>query len=505
VLPVTQEEKAGASRATFWKQIKQAADETGNASLRAAAAFGELLERDDATREKVATSVDPKDLGKGNRCTLECHEDEGRKIVELADAKDWFRRYFAQVQEQRKEEGPEGLCQVTGQYGPIATTHSMKLSGLPGGLAMGTAVVSNDKPAFQSYGLEDAANASIGYRAAEGYARAMQALIDNEPAPGNVARRTRLTVGETTFLFWTRQGAEFDVASLLDAPSPSAVAKLLESPGTGRAVAGLDADEFYCLAVSANAARVVVRDYLEEPVGEAKRNLASWFEDLRIIDQFSGESTSLFPLWRLSAATAREPKEVAPHVPVRLLMAVLKKLPLPESVLAECLGRLRAEGSGGFRAERMGLIRLCMNRWSILQGDKEGFMGECMETERNDAAYVCGRLLAVFERLQWGALRDVNATVIDRFYGTASTAPATVFPRLFKSAQQHLSKLEAEKPGMAENLRKQLEDLSSRIQSFPLQLSLRDQGRFALGFYHQRADYRRASQERKAAAAAAAE
>lgn len=131
-------------------------------------------------------------------------------------------------------------------------------------------------------------------------------------------------------------------------------------------------------------------------------------------------------------------------------------------------------------------------------------MSEQLDRDLKDPAYLCGRLLAVFERLQFFALRDVNATVVDRYYGTASTAPATVFPRLVRSAEQHLSKLHGEKPGLGVNIQKEIEEIITDLPpAFPLTLSLRDQGRFALGFYHQRADYRRQSQERKAAAATA--
>lgn len=124
-------------------------------------------------------------------------------------------------------------------------------------------------------------------------------------------------------------------------------------------------------------------------------------------------------------------------------------------------------------------------------------MTEKIDPKRKDPAYICGHLLAVFERIQWGAMGDVNATIIDRFYGTASTAPALVFPRLFKSAEQHLSKLHGERPGMAVNLQKDLEALSVPLDNFPRMLSLSEQGQFALGFYHQRAEYRKQAADRK--------
>jgi hypothetical protein len=56
-------------------------------------------------------------------------------------------------------------------------------------------------------------------------------------------------------------------------------------------------------------------------------------------------------------------------------------------------------------------------------------------------AYKCGRLLAVIERIQSAAIGNPNATLTDRYYGSASTAPASVFGVLLRMTQPHLSKL----------------------------------------------------------------
>lgn len=238
--------------------------------------------------------------------------------------------------------------------------------------------------------------------------------------------------------------------------------------------------------ISANAARAVIRDYLEQPLPRLRENLARWFQHLRIVDPYKKEVTSVFPLWILAAATVRQGDDVAPATPTLLLDAAFKAGPVPDSILGACIRPLHVEGSEGFKPARMALIKLALIRMNT-QG---ATMGEELDTSRDDPAYVCGRLLGVFEQIQSAAMSGVNATVVDRFYGTASTAPALVFPRLFKSAEQHLSKLSGEKPGWAVNLQKELEALSIRLQRFPSLLSLSEQGQFALGFYHQRADYR---------------
>ena len=103
------------------------------------------------------------------------------------------------------------------------------------------------------------------------------------------------------------------------------------------------------------------------------------------------------------------------------------------------------------------------------------------------AAYQCGRLLYVLEDAQRQALPGVKATIVDRFYGTASTAPLSVFGRLLRGAQAHLGKLERDRPGAHRRLQGRIEMIAANLTGFPSALSLVDQGLFALGYYHQRA------------------
>ena len=119
-----------------------------------------------------------------------------------------------------------------------------------------------------------------------------------------------------------------------------------------------------------------------------------------------------------------------------------------------------------------------------------------LDTSCPDPAYLCGRLLSVLEAVQFAALGDINATIVDRYYGTASSAPASVFGRLLRGAQPHLAKLQRDKPGAFYRIDLQLQDILSGFEEkqFPHTLDLLSQGRFALGFYHQRASDRRARQ-----------
>ena len=122
-------------------------------------------------------------------------------------------------------------------------------------------------------------------------------------------------------------------------------------------------------------------------------------------------------------------------------------------------------------------------------------MTECLNPDSRDSAYLCGRLFAVFDRLQYLALGGVNAGVVERYYASASVTPALVMGRLFRNAQFHLAKADG---GIATNATKDFETITSALgTAFPSALTLEQQGRFALGYYHQKAEYRRRTAERK--------
>ena len=407
-------------------------------------------------------------------------------ILEHEPIKAWFRSYFKAWTGTKQDSGPIGLCQITGEVGPLPTTHPLKIQGVPGGLPTGVSLVSFDKDAFQSYGLEGAANAAIGYDGAEGYCRALTALIGERLAG---SPRSKIRFGDGVFLFWTREPVSDNDTDWFDQPDPDAVERLIASVHTGKPPnAPPDANAFYGLTLSGNAARAIVRGYLELPLPLALWNLGRWFDDLKIVVVEKGGAvapTAAFPLWMLAASTAPKAEDVAPDVYPRLLEAALRGGPLPDSILASCLGRLRAEGGQGFRASRMALIKLALER-------RQPPVPEALEPgpdRKKPPAYHCGRLLSVFEDIQYAALGSVKASVVDKFYGTFSAAPATVFCRLYANAQNHLRKVKAESPKAYPGLESRLTEITNLLESPPTGvLSLADQGWFALGYYHQKAE-----------------
>ena len=488
VLPLVVDEKdqakADASRITFWRQIERAAQESSDPTLAAVQAFGRR-QGEFADRMRADTSSLEPNIT--DRVTFAVRASGGRCLLEEDGARQWYSTFYAMTNANKQDAGPVGMCQVTKVICPIPTSHPTKLQGVPGGMSVGVSLISFDKPAFSHYGLDGAENAGIGYEAADGYSRALDALLKNSlPDIKERGGKSKLVVGGTVFLFWTKEPCDASFISLLDDPADEPIKVLLDSVHGGKNVAStLDSEPFYLLALSGNSARVVVRGYLETVLRNVKHNIANWFNDLRIADtskDYAGAVNDKFSLWHLSRATAFDRDSVAPDTEERLLFAALHGDPLPDSVLVACLRRLAVEGSEGFHPSRLALIKVILFRKGIS-------VTEQLDPDDYHPAYVYGRLLSIFEQIQYAALGDVNANVVDKFYATMSSAPGMVVGRLQENARNHLRKLRGEKPGAFVALERRLMEVLGLIGSAPppQRLSLQDQGRFALGYYHEKA------------------
>ncbi len=492
-------EKFQAQRSTFWRFLKFAAHQTNDTALESVARLQEQFQSEEF-QERLANDVEQAGLGFADLCSFAWEPDGGPLLLERPDVLKWWRAFYAADLDTQQAGLFRGLCQLTEEVTAIAPSIKSKISGLiPVGGRAETYLVTGLTSA-ESYNLNGAVSGMISQRGVDGFTRALNALIANElPSSLDKMRRTAHRVGNVMFLFWTREPVDSGFDSIFSA-STDEVDATLKALHSGRESSALeDENQFYMLAVSGNSARVVVRDYLETPLHNLKQNLAQWFQDLRIADSSqdgAGKPTSIIPLWLMAVSTAFDMDQVAPDTPSRLVHAAIHGGPISDSILSACLRRLRAEGSAGFRTPRMALIKLSLLRRNIL-------VTETLNPDDNHPAYVCGRLMAVFEQIQYAALGDVNANVTDKFFGTFSAAPAMLLGRLFSNAQNHLRKLRGgDKHRVFVSLDKLLTEVSGLLTVPPKgKLSLHDQGRFALGYYHQKARRFEEIAERKAAKA----
>lgn len=469
-------------------------------------------------------------------------------IVFSGDPQDPLTLYWMKTYRQEAFEGENqvteddcatkaGLCLVTGKTGvTIARSHKPKILRVPN-LTSGGYLVSFAKecPAFSSYGFEMGENAPVSEEAASTYALALQTLIDNE--------NHSLKIGPMMVCFWAKESKEAStfVAQMLRKPDPKGVAEFLKSPWAGldRHIARLD--QFYSVTLSGNAGRVVVRHWVQTTVDRARENFKKWFEDLAIVhfSRFSGQEQSEekgtkekksnveeelppFSIHRLANATVRDPKKLGGDVPLHLYRAALENTSMPASVTRSLLYRLNADlskyGTGILETpiprrtanairdtdqpipppglSRFALLKLILNR-----NRKEGEpMIEPQIFETQDAAYNCGRLLAVFDELQMVAheWKLEGPGVVERYYGSASSAPNTAFGILWRLHQHHLRKLSQKGDkgrAAAESIKRRIGEICSLFSQaqpglppeFPRVFSLTEQGRFAIGFYQQKA------------------
>lgn len=391
-------------------------------------------------------------------------------------------------------------CLICGELRPPLKRHQFKIKRIPGGQSSGMALISANVPAFESYGLEASLIAPTCQDCGERFAKAANALIEGEGS--------HVTVGPLVYVFWTKEEQAFSITTLLARPEPDEVQALIYSVfSSNHSATRVETTPFYATAFSASGGRVVVRDWLETTVEGAKENLARWFASQSIIGEEGERKAWPLPIqgylrredkeWVEGLAECIVPRikqrrniqDVNPNVPKVLLHMALKGGILPQWLLFQAVNRNRAEQ--GITRSRAALIKLVLLSQKS-DFPKEGTMVK-LDSDNKTPAYLCGRLLAVLEAIQRAAMPGAKATITDRFFGAASSAPASVFGRLIRGSQSHLGKLRKDMRGTYEALEKRLEEVQTGLPAFPKTLTLEEQGLFGLGYYHQRASDRAAA------------
>lgn len=471
--------------AAFVELARNCATATKELAVEAVAQF---LEAFDASQLNLPQDFDP-----DARITFEV---EGIYPIELSSV----RTYWAKVAAVLSEDGPLMQCLVCGEMRPPVERLRVPIKGIPGGYSGGMPFISANEDAFLSYGLQASLIAPTCEDCGQRFGNALNDLLSNE--------ETHFRVPPVVYIFWAREPIEFSLVSMLSQTKPDEVRQFLQAPWRGKPEAAhLDTIPFYAAALSAYTTRIVVRDWIETTLGETRRHLERYFA-LQQLTGSNGE-TRWFSLQGLANATTNSKskdkgKEPAPQVVPMLLHVALKGGQLPDWLLYQVVRRVRVEQpeekKGKVSPAHAALIKMVL---LSQQADSEGGddMAE-LDLSNRDPAYLCGRLLAELEAVQHAALGDVNQSIVDRYYGTASSAPALVFGRLLDGAQKHLAKLHRDKPGAYTGLDGRLREILSGIDGtagFPKTLTLRDQGLFALGYYHERTANIRAAQAKRAA------
>ena len=391
-----------------------------------------------------------------------------------------------------------GQCLVTGKTNqPIARLHP-SIKGVKGAQSSGASIVSFNKKSFESYKKEQSFNAPVSEKAVFAYTTALNSLLSHKS-------RQKIHIGDTSIVFWAEceSPAEEFLADLFDPPTETNAKKnnvddqettgkirgLLKAIRDGKQATDIlpeldESVQFYVLGLSPNAARLSIRFWEVNSLGNLLKRIGKHYEQMSIVPQFDSDP-EFPPLWRLlcQTATLGKSENVSPVLAGGLARAVLTNTPYPQSLLSTVLGRIRAEHNVTYF--RAALLKAFLIR------NKKMEVSVALNSERTDRPYLLGRLFSVLEKAQEDAIPGSNATIKDRYLGSASATPGQIFSMLLKNSANHLSKLRKspDKMGRAKYYEIIIQEIIAELSDFPTTLSAEEQGLFMIGYYHQRKEF----------------
>lgn len=381
-------------------------------------------------------------------------------------------------------EGEKGICLVTGKKDEIARIHGT-IKGIQGAQSSGAALVSFNAPAFESYNKEQSYNAPVGKYAAFAYTTALNYLLSEKNHP--------FRFGDTTVVYWAESGEEIYQDAFAWSLEPAmdnqeTIKNIFQNLKEQRGIdlEGIELNvnqKFYILGLAPNAARLSVRFFYENSFGNILNNIQNHYVRMNMVKP-SWEEREYLGVGGMLYETVNQKskdKKPIPNLPGAVLKAILANTSYPESLYSSALTRIRAE-QGRVTWGRAGIIKAYLIQNRHLQKGEE-FVG--LNVETSDTSYVLGRIFAVLESIQEEANPGINATIRDKYFNSACANPASVFPVLMKLKNSHIRKIERQKEGKKIYFEKLLTELTGKIDEFPKSLTLEEQGRFILGYYHQ--------------------
>ncbi len=385
-------------------------------------------------------------------------------------------------------------CLISGEKEQIARLHP-KIKGVAGAQSAGASLVSFNESAYESYGKTQSYNSPVGEEAAFRYGTALNSILN-----GPMWRRHRLRIGDATTVFWTDQPTEVEncfaqflsegsnvVQESQDESVRSMLNRFLKAVRSGNAYEefGQEAKTGFCiLGLSPNAARLAVRFFYRSSIAQLLENLHLHQQCIQVVKEVTQTvgkrlpDPEFPPVWQILTETARSSDDIPPLLSGALTRSIVQGTQYPEALFSAILRRIRADREINYNRAAMIKATLVRNHQipiSIM-----------LDKNNTETAYRLGRLFSALEKTQEDALGSINAGIRDRFYGAASATPGSVFPRLLRTYQHHLAKIDPKYKTHREQL---IQEIMESITIFPSQLNLQKQGLFAIGYYHQRRDF----------------
>ena len=400
------------------------------------------------------------------------------------------KKELLQLENSEDDNNGNGFCLITGNKGTTVDTTTATM--IPGSQATAKLVAFQVNSGYDSYGKKKCGNAPITKDAEFAYTTALNAMLQK-------GSHNKFGVGNRTFVFWASSNAEaaeqteeslFDLFGFADEEQddPNArieqVRKVFTSIYSGTLKTSLD-DRFYILGLAPNSARIAVVYWSECSLKEFAEKILRHFDDMEIIDTRKDGKPYMGIKSMLAAVTLNgKQSEATPNLPEAVVKSIFQGTPYPFTLFSACIRRIRAESgnkdNNAIRIARLAIIKAYLNRIN----DNNKKINTMLDKSNTNQGYLCGRLFAVLENLQYAA--NKQDSIRSGYMNAASSTPSAVYPTILKLSNSHYSKLAKDKKGLAMYFDNQKKEIMAQISDFPDTLDLSDQGRFFLGYYHQK-------------------
>ena len=364
---------------------------------------------------------------------------------------------------------------------------------IPGSQATAKLVAFQVNSGYDSYGKSKCGNAPISKDAEFAYTTALNTMLGKDS-------HNKFRVGNRTFLFWASSNNDtaeqveemfFDLVGFSeetnDDPNEKVdqVKKVFTAIYSGSLKTNLD-DRFYILGLAPNSARIAVVYWSETSLKDFAEMILKHFDDMEIIDGRKEKKPYMGIKDILSAVTLNgKQSEATPNLPESILRSIFQGLPYPYTLFSACIRRIMAENGeqGGIRICRIAILKAYLDRTN----DKNKKIEKMLDKSNTNQGYLCGRLFAVLDKIQEDA--NHTNTIRERYMNAASSTPASVFATILNLSSHHQENLPNEgRKVFFEKIKQEIIDKIS-ADGFPAHLDLQDQGRFFVGYYHQRQDF----------------
>ena len=379
----------------------------------------------------------------------------------------------------------DSLCLISGKHGPSVDTTTATM--IPGSQATAKLVAFQVNSGYDSYGKTKCGNAPISEEAEFAYTTALNSMLQK-------GSRNKFILGSRTFVFWAANNNKasmeteeslFDLLGFSEDANDDPNAKIMkvrrvfESIYSGIMKTGLD-DKFYILGLAPNSARIAVVYWSETTLKDFAEKILRHFSDMEIHDTRKDKKPYMGIREIISSVTlGGKMSDATPNLPEAVVKSIFQGLPYPQTLYSACLRRIRAEQK--LTITRAAIIKAYLNRQN--NNKKIDIM---LDKENNNQGYLCGRLFAVLDKIQ----EDANniSSIRERYMNAASATPSAVFATILNLSVHHSEKLDERRRIYFEKLKQEILDNVS-ADGFPTHLDLQDQGRFFVGYYHQRQDF----------------